>query len=609
MKILKILFTICLTSSLASAEPLHITIPVYSIVPSQLSLQTVSVETIWPEKSADTLTIGDVINKNSSIHSIRSGGVGQQTSVFTRGTNSNHTLFMINGSPITDHSTTNGLFDAGNDPVNYSTSIDVYKGSQSTLFGPNAVGGAVNINTSAVTTDEVGVGMGSNDQKSLSVQKSFFNTTGIYSIKAHKDQSDGYSVVANGDADGYNFQSINFDSEHMFDTGLLKSTIIYRDAKTELDGSGVDDIDYTADSKFYFYQIAFENDRFNFVADRNVHDKEFVNGRCSSNGLCLLSSSEIDTYDSETNHARISVTERKDNFNITTGTDISSYSAEFQNNGSYNSSVDKSAENYAGFVNFDYFHEKWIINGGVRRDWNSLHDPVTTFRLGSGYQITEELTAIAGVNTGFKAPTLYEMYGADNFGYTGNPNLKEETSVTYEIGLKTDVKTDYDSFNSKSTFFLTEITDQINFSNSTYSNDNQGKTKITGWDFSSSYTEDSTTLDVGLMYVSAQDSSDTQMTRRPWWTANLGVKHNINHSTQIWYNWQYYGDHRDIHPTNYSTVDREYQHHSDIGIKHLFHDDVLLEATINNITDEKFERPYGYSQPGRQISLHLKYFF
>ena len=31
-------------------------------------------------------------------------------------------------------------------------------------------------------------------------------------------------------------------------------------------------------------------------------------------------------------------------------------------------------------------------------------------------------------------PTLYELYGADNFGYTGNPNLKAETSKRKEIG-------------------------------------------------------------------------------------------------------------------------------------------------------------------------------
>ena len=145
LKLILIFSTVISTFS-AKAE-LEITIPVQWLYPTGLSTSTVNVDTVWPKNNSNSFVIGDVLNTNSAITSIRSGGKGQQTSVFTRGTNSNHTLFLINGSPITDHSTTNGLFDAGIDPVEYSTGIDVYKGSQSTFFGSGAIGGAVNINT------------------------------------------------------------------------------------------------------------------------------------------------------------------------------------------------------------------------------------------------------------------------------------------------------------------------------------------------------------------------------------------------------------------------------------------------------------------------------
>jgi len=594
----KILYTIIsLVPIVGHSQPLEITIPIYSIYPSPLSMETVSVDTIYPDSDSTNVTVGDLLDSNSSITAVRSGGVGQQTSVFTRGTNSNHTLFMINGSSITDHSTTNGLFDAGIDPVPYSTSIDVYKGSQSTLFGPGAIGGAVNINTATAVTDKAEIGYGSNNWQSISVDKSLSNDGGLYSLRVNQDQSDGYSVVAGGDPDGYEFQSINFDSEHYLKNGILQSTIVYRDAHTELDGAGIDDTDYTSDSKFYFYQLRYQGDGFNFVIDRNQHDREYNN------------TGELDTYDSQTNHVRFSINQSVNSLDITAGADMSQYSAQFENRGSYNSSVDKSAENLAGFVNWDWIGDSFIINGGVRRDWNSLHTPVSTYRLGTGYIISDDVTLIAGTNTGFKAPTLYEMYGADNFGYTGNPNLREETAQTYEIGVVTDSRDKWSHFSSRSVFFITEINDQITYDNSTYTNDSSGTSMIQGWDFNSTYHVDQTKIKTGVMYVIAQDSSNNQMTRRPNLTANIGVDHYVTSDTKLWYNWQYHGDHRDIHPSTYQVVDREYQHHTDIGFDHLINENAVVSGVISNVTDLTYERPYGYSQPGREISIRFKYFF
>ena len=41
--------------------------------------------------------------------------------------------------------------------------------------------------------------------------------------------------------------------------------------------------------------------------------------------------------------------------------------------------------------------------------------------------------------TGLRNPTLYEMFGTDNFGYSGNTNLKPEKSNTYEYPISAEV--------------------------------------------------------------------------------------------------------------------------------------------------------------------------
>ena len=96
----------------------------------------------------------------------QSGPTGQQTSAFLRGTNSNHTLVLLNGISINDQSTTNGLYDFGQDFTSNLQRIEVYKGSASAHWGADAIGGAVNLVTDIDWQNKIIVG-GANGTKSI----------------------------------------------------------------------------------------------------------------------------------------------------------------------------------------------------------------------------------------------------------------------------------------------------------------------------------------------------------------------------------------------------------------------------------------------------------
>ena len=87
----------------------------------------------------------DVLRLVPDVNITQSGPKGQQSSMFMRGTESRHTLVMINGVPINDQSTTQGLHDFGVDFIQTVQQIEVFPGSSTTHFGSNAIGGAVNI--------------------------------------------------------------------------------------------------------------------------------------------------------------------------------------------------------------------------------------------------------------------------------------------------------------------------------------------------------------------------------------------------------------------------------------------------------------------------------
>jgi len=91
--------------------------------------------------------ITDVLEMIPGIDLKQNGQKGQLASLFTRGTNSNHTLVLLNGIAINDQSTTQGLHNFGQDFVQTIQQVEIYKGANGAHFGPSAIGGAINFIT------------------------------------------------------------------------------------------------------------------------------------------------------------------------------------------------------------------------------------------------------------------------------------------------------------------------------------------------------------------------------------------------------------------------------------------------------------------------------
>ena len=69
---------------------------------------------------------------------------------------------------------------------------------------------------------------------------------------------------------------------------------------------------------------------------------------------------------------------------------------------------------------------------------------------------------------GLRNPTLYEMFGTDNYGYSGNRNLKPEKSNTYELYTNININENL-SFSSRA--FKANIKNNIEYINNKYQND------------------------------------------------------------------------------------------------------------------------------------------
>ena len=92
-------------------------------------------------------TFADVLKDIPGVNVVQTGGPGGETSVFMRGTNSNHTKVFIDGIDVSDVSNATGAFDFGQLLTQDIERVEVLRGPQSGLYGSDAVGGVINIIT------------------------------------------------------------------------------------------------------------------------------------------------------------------------------------------------------------------------------------------------------------------------------------------------------------------------------------------------------------------------------------------------------------------------------------------------------------------------------
>jgi vitamin B12 transporter len=103
-------------------------------------------------KASQATVASDLLARVPGLSVARNGGVGQPTSVFIRGAESDQTVVLIDGVQLNDPSTTTGGFDFENLLLGNISRIEILRGAQSTLYGSQAMGGVINITTADPTS-------------------------------------------------------------------------------------------------------------------------------------------------------------------------------------------------------------------------------------------------------------------------------------------------------------------------------------------------------------------------------------------------------------------------------------------------------------------------
>jgi vitamin B12 transporter len=191
-----------------SIEPVVVTATRIETPASEVlaSVELISGDELARQPASD---LGDALRKLPGVEVARLGALGQQTSVFVRGTESNHVLVLMDGLRINPG--TVGTAAIQNIAPEFVERVEVVKGPRSTLYGSDAIGGVINVITRGGEEGggSVQAGFGSHDTRTASFRAGFGGERADASIGASWTDSDGFPTRA-GDTNDRGYENRSF---------------------------------------------------------------------------------------------------------------------------------------------------------------------------------------------------------------------------------------------------------------------------------------------------------------------------------------------------------------------------------------------------------------
>ncbi len=493
-------------------------------------------------------SVAQVLNEQAGITIAGAyNAAGSVQTVFMRGASAGRTLILMDGIPVNDPSQISNDYDLNLFSINDVERIEVCRGAQSTLYGSDAVAGVINIITikqdikKPFNVKATGV-LGNLGTYKANIQLFGKANKFTYSARYAKLKTNGFSSAydssgkKNFDKDGYDGDAMNVTLQYAATKQLnLKSFVQHSTYKADIDaGTFTDDKDYSIQNKNLSagFGFQFKNDvvtvtgnyQYNQLQRNYLNDSGFIAG---------FSRFERNKFNGRTQFAEIYASIKLGSgFTLLHGAD---YRFAVMNNdylsissfGPFTSKFrDTSMSQGSMYASLLYASENKKLNAeiGGRLNVHSRYGSNSTYTFNPSYNFTQNYRVFGSVASGFKAPSLYQLYAG---GGTGNPNLKAEKSVNYEIGFAQQHK----KISSRLVYFYRTIQDGIDYNYVSFKYFNFVKQIVRGIEYELNFqATEKLNINANYTYITSQentqsrvnfkDTSYNYLLRRP--------KHNIN---------------------------------------------------------------------------------
>ncbi|AXH63626.1 TonB-dependent vitamin B12 receptor BtuB [Providencia huaxiensis] len=609
------LAVLCATSSLASANNQADQVVVSANRFEQPISSILAPVTVVTREDIDhwqSNTIIDVLRRLPGVDISQSGGMGQQSSLFIRGTESRHVLVLIDGIRL-NQAGISGSSDMSQIPISLVQRIEYIRGARSAVYGSDAVGGVVNIITrrdNDGTTLNAGIGSHSYQNYNGSTQQKIGENTTVTAAGAYT-HTKGFDVEARGntgggpqpDKDGFLNKTLWLGVEHQFSSALSAYARAYGyDNRTSYDGTPADTrklYSRTYESGLKYANGKYSTSLLGSYSHMKDYNYNYYNGRYGSGSVI----DESDQYNFQWGNSY-----RLEKGNISAGVDYQRQSIE---PGGYTMTSKKETVNNTGIYLTGQYALIDSVNaeGAVRSDHHSEFNWHTTWQSGLSWEFYDGYKLIGSYATAYKAPNLGQLY-TDNVAWNikGNPNLKPEESKQWEIGLEGETGLLFWQL----TGYENEITNLIDFTSDpvthTSSYNNIGKAKIKGVEWNGELQTGLFSHQLTLQYLDPRNEKTNKVLNR---RAKQQVKYQLDWNiaaVDMGLTYQYIGSRYDTNET-YQRTKVGGVSIWDLTAAYPITSHLTIRGKIANMFDKDYETAYGYRTAGREYFLTGSYNF
>ncbi|WP_374576150.1 TonB-dependent receptor plug domain-containing protein [Phenylobacterium sp.] len=587
--------------------------------------QSVSVIDAKAIRASQAISLGELVATTPGVNFTRNGPVGAAAQLRIRGAETDQTLVVIDGVKVNDPSAPGGGYNFSDVLVGDVSRIEVLRGAQSTLWGSQAIGGVVNIVTAEPTSPFEGSVLAEGGSDGTAYARAAIGGAQprvVWRLAAGRYVTDGAaSAYAKGaEKDGYrNTQASGRVRLLLTDQASVDLRALYSDGRTDFDGfpapaySFADTAEYGTTKDFVGYaglnlalfdgalksRLAYgytRTDRDNYDPTQALTDKTFdslgENRRVEYQGVWAISEAWTATFGAEHEEAKMR------------SASPSSYDP--------NPAPDRAKASIDGV--YAQAHGEvapgLTLTAGVRHDNHDAFGGHTLGQLAAAWSLNGGDTVLrASFGQGFKAPTLYQLYGD-----YGNEGLEPEEADAWDAGIQQRFADGH--VRVSATWFQRRSTNLIDFFTCTSSSDalcapggsprfgyyaNVAKASAHGIELAGEATFGALSGQANYTWTDTENRSaganfGNELARRPKHEGNLALTYvwplGVSTTAAV----RYVGDSYDD-AANATKLDAYAL--LDLRVSYPLNDRVELYARVENAGDEHYETISGYGAAGR----------
>jgi len=530
----------------------------------------------------------DLLQSRNGIEIVRNGPLGGTTSIFMRGTNSDHSLILVNGQRIAGDGTTYLQLL----PLSGIERVEIVRGPRASVYGSDAIGGVINLITRRGSEvgqhAEISLRAGSNGTFKQNAQFSTIEDDTRISANIHHDESDGYSAQSDNDEDdGYEATGAELQLGHDFGK---RATLEVGVSNTETN------FDYDS-----CYPAHAETDDCEGSGQQTVINGSLVTHLNPDWDVTVTAAHTRVSYDLDTSDYQIASNRNEAGLRHDFFTDIGTVSlgADYREE---SIDVDTYAEDsryvLGYYAQWQAQFDRHQLSAAVRRDDDNRFGDETTGSASYGFSLTDDQQIGISYATAFKAPDLIDLY------YPGfsNPDLDAETSKTTELFWRLDKQ----RWNVGINVFQTDIDDLI-VSEGEYPNAslyNVNEAQIRGLELSSGWQGDALSINASATWQNPIDKADgSQLVRRAKRFARLDIDYAMN-------DWNFGTTLRGA-SERYDSDGSRLGGYALMGLRTSWQvmPNVKLSAKLDNVFDREYQLVNGYNTQGRYVEGGVTFFF